>query len=202
MILTRFNEGDSNAIFWCTIDADCTTKVAARPTNVGINDPPIGPKAAYKLILEHRRKRVNFVRILKELKYALGGKALLNIPLICMISLSRLCALSLLVTLWSYMPTSFMDTEPGLLYSTFPLAMWRDCLLLWRTTTAWDGMSTSELRMKRLKGRFGRTRFWRSFWTSTSLSGTETTSPCVDGFHISRPSRGPRMALCCWSHGA
>ena len=87
MILTRFNKWDSNTIISWTKDADCGTEVAARPTNVGVNDPPIGPKAAYELILEHRRKRVNFVQILKELEYAPGGKALLNIPLVPMISL-------------------------------------------------------------------------------------------------------------------
>ena len=69
-------------------DADCTIKNVARPTvNVSVNDPPIGPKATYELILEHRRKRVNSVQILKELEYARGGKALLNILLIRMISL-------------------------------------------------------------------------------------------------------------------
>ena len=69
-------------------DANCTTKVAARSTiNIDVNDPPIGPKATYKLILEHRRKCVNSVQILKELEYAPGGKALLNILLIRMISL-------------------------------------------------------------------------------------------------------------------
>ena len=140
-------------------DADCTTKVAARQIiNVGVKDPPISPKAAYELLLEHRRKHINFVKILKELEYAPGRKALLNILPICMISLQIVCPA--------------LASDIAKLQADFVHRYQVGAAMFYVSTSNVEGLSIivkedDRLRWDKhwrakdeaLKGRFGRTRF-------------------------------------------
>ena len=124
-----------------------------QPSNVGVNDLPIGPKATYELILEQRRKHVNFVQILKELEYAPGGKALLNIPLICMISLQVVCPP--LASDIAKLQADFIHgyrVKGAVFYVSTSNVEGLSIIVKENDWMRWN--NTSKLRMKYLKGRF------------------------------------------------
>ena len=68
------------------------------------------------------------MQILKELEYAPGGKALLNIPLIRMIFLQ--VVRPALANDIAKLQADFVHGYRAGQCSTSPLAMWRDCLLM------------------------------------------------------------------------